>query len=180
MFSLNSYTLMLGAGDESPVDFKWVVFLTALIVFGIAFFILTKFVWPKILGGLDARDQKIADEIRGAEEARERANAALKEYEKSLAAAREEANQMIAKAKADATAVGNELRARNEQELTDLKHRASKDIESAKQSAINEIHAEAAMLATAVASKILQREITAADQQSLVDESLRELANVSR
>jgi len=178
MFILDS--LMLAADDASPVAFKVVPYITAIVVFGIAFFILATQVWPKILGGLDARDEKIANEIRSAEDARQRADDALAEYERNLAAAREEATQMIAKAKADAQAVANDLRARNDQELTEMKRRATQDIESAKHAAINEIHAEAAMLATAVASKILQREISANDQQQLIDESLRELSNVPR
>ncbi|MEM7228028.1 MAG: F0F1 ATP synthase subunit B [Planctomycetota bacterium] len=172
--------LMLAAEEGgSPVSFKIMPFITTLIVFGIAFFILATKIWPKILGGLDDRDAKIANEIRSAEEARERADNALKEYESSLAAAREESNQMIAKAKADATAVANELRERNEQQLGDMKQRATQEIESAKQAALNEIHAEAAVLATSIAGKILAREISADDQQALIDESLRELANVS-
>ena len=42
-------------------------------------------------------------------------------------------------------------------------------------SELAEIHAEAGALATAVASKILGREITVADQQQLVQESLAEM-----
>ena len=48
------------------------------------------------------------------------------------------------------------------------------DIESAKSAAVAEIHA-GLVLATAVASKILGREITVADQQQLVQESLAEM-----
>jgi len=38
------------------------------------------------------------------------------------------------------------------------------------------VHAQTASLATAIAGRILKREITPTDQQRLVDESLRELA----
>ena len=54
-------------------------------------------------------------------------------------------------------------------------HLGQADIESAKSAAVAEIHAEAGALATAVASKILGREITVADQQQLVQESLAEM-----
>ena len=152
--------------------------ITGLVVFVIAFVVVARLVWPKITKGLDEREQKIRDEIAAAEEAGRKANAALAEYEQNLAAAREEANQMIAKARSDAKAVADDLRSRNETDLADMKTRAARDIESAKQNAISELHAEAANLAAAVASKILQREISAGDQQRLVEESLQELNRV--
>ncbi len=152
-------------------------YFTAIVVFGGAVFILGAKVWPKILGGLDEREQKIRDEIRAAEEANAKATAALAEYEESLKAARAEATAMIAKAKSAAKTTADELRARNERELADMKERATKDIESAKQAAVAELHHEATMLASAMASKILQREISVDDQQRLIDESVAELAS---
>lgn len=163
-----------------PTQAAWLPFATALVVFLLAFGILYVKVWPQIVKGLDDRDNKIRQEIASAEAAREKANNALKEYEASLAEAREEAGRMIAKAREDAKAAADDLRARNDAELTELKSRARREIESAKQAAIAEIHAKAADLATAAASKILQREINAGDQQSLVEQSLQELATAQR
>ena len=71
--------------------------------------------------------------------------------------------------------MADELRAANDAELTQLRTKAMADIESAKSAAVAEIHAEAGALATAVAIKILGREITVADQQELVQESLAEM-----
>ncbi len=68
------------------------------------------------------------------------------------------------------------MRDRNEEQLVEMKQRATRDLEGAKRAAITELHAEAASLATEIASRILKREISAADQQQLVDESLGELA----
>ena len=57
-----------------------------------------------------------------------------------------------------------------------MKH--NPQIKEAKETAITELHAETAMLATAIATRILQREINVDDQQSLIDDSLRELESV--
>ena len=56
-----------------------------------------------------------------------------------------------------------------------MKQRATRDLESAKRAAITDLHAQVASLAADVASRILKREISAADQQRLVDESLSEM-----
>ena len=102
----------------------------------------------------------------------------MEEYEASLTTARQEAAEMINKAKADAKAVADALRSRNETELAEMKQRAHRDIETAKQAALVEIRGEAADLATVIAGKILQREISVDDQQRLVEESLKELGAV--
>lgn len=159
---------------------NWLPAVTALVVFLLAFGFLYMKVWPKIAQGLEDRENKIRQEIESAEQAREQAKAALAEYERSLASAREEANAMIVKAKADAKAAGEQLRARNEADLVEMKLRATRDIDSAKAAAIGELHTQAAMLAADIAAKILSRELTAQDQQRLINESLDELGAASR
>jgi F-type H+-transporting ATPase subunit b len=171
-------TLLLaaeGEGGGNPVSFELAPFVTAIVVFLIVLAILAAKVWPMITKGLDEREQKILDEIQSAESAREKANVALKEYEESLATARQEAGEMITKARDDAKAAGEELRRRNDAELTEMKLRATREIESAKQAAIADLHGQAAQLASAMAAKILQRDISPQDQQNLVEETLREL-----
>lgn len=171
---------LLAAEAGNPVSIQILPFITILVVFLITLWLLKSKVWPLILGALDEREQKMREEIQQAEESREQAKAVLAEYEKSLAEAREEANQMVVKAKQDAKKVADELRARNETELADLKDRATREIEAAKKAAITELHEESVVLAMQIARKILQREITADDQKRLVEESMQEFAGTSR
>jgi F-type H+-transporting ATPase subunit b len=162
----------------NPVLPQLIPAITAIVVFVIFFGVLRIVVWPKITSGLDERERKIRDDLKSAEEAREQAKREQEEHQKALEEAREEATDVIAKAKADAKQVADELRARNETELSEMKDRATRDIDAAKRSAINELHAEAATLAAHIAGKILKREISVEDQQRLVDESLSELGKV--
>jgi len=167
------------AAEGNPVVVQIMPLVTAIVVFGVAFFILRATVWPKITQGLDDRAEKIRNEIRSAEEAREQAKAAQAEYEQSLQTARQEAAEMISSAKASAKAAAAELRSQNEADLVELKQRANRDIEAARLAAVAEIYSEAADLAAAIASKVLQRQISVEDQQRLVDESLSELQPVT-
>ncbi len=169
-----------GAESAELMAANWLPAVTALVVFLLAFGFLYVKVWPKIVQGLEDRENKIRQEIESAEQAREQAKAALAEYERSLASAREEANAMIVKAKDDAKAAGEQLRVRSEADLVEMKQRATREIDSAKAAAIGELHRQAVMLATDMASKILAREMTAQDQQRLINESLDELGASSR
>ena len=168
-------------GDIQVLDIgNWLPGVTALVVFLIAFGILAWKVWPTITQALDEREAKIRYEIESAEQARQQARAALAEYERNLASAREEANAMIAKAKTDAKAVADELRSRNEAELTEMKQRATREIESAKHAAISSLYSEASNLAVTIAGKILEREISPSDQKRMIDESLHQLAKAGK
>jgi F-type H+-transporting ATPase subunit b len=157
---------------------NWLPAVTALVVFLLAFGFLALKVWPMITKGLDDREQKIRGAIAEADAAKEAAEAALAEYRENLMAARKEASEMIAKARADAKTLGEQLRRQNEEDLSGMKQRATLDIDSAKQAAITQLHAEASALAAAIAGNILQREISVEDQQRLVEETLSEMGRM--
>lgn len=177
---MDQFLHLIAAADGSEpglLDPNLLANITGIMVFLITLVVLWLFVWPKITKGLDDRNEKILTEIKSAEDAREQAKTALADYERELARAREESSQMINDARAQAKQLAEELRAKNEQELADRMARANADIEAAKSAAVSELHAEAANLATMIAGKILKREINAADEKQLVDESLAELGS---
>jgi F-type H+-transporting ATPase subunit b len=165
-------------GHADVMTMNWLPGVTTLAVFLVAVGILAWKVWPLILKGLDERERKIRETLAQADAAKAKADAALAEYQASLATARREAGEMIAKARADAKVAGEELRRRNEAELMELKQRATREIDAARQAAVAELHAEATSLAAAIAGKILEREITADDQRRLLDEALGELGRM--
>ncbi len=166
-----------GDHQAHPLDPEMINFFVALIVFGAAFGILAWKAWPAIVKGLDDRDNKIREEIYSAEQARQRANDALQEYEKSLAEARAEAAAMIEQTKAEQSRMAAEYRQEAEAQRAQMLESARSSIEAAKRAALNEIYAETAMLATDVASKILGREINPEDQKHLVQETLSEVSS---
>lgn len=172
--------ILAADGAANPVSFQALPAITAFVVFGVVFLVLAKFVWPGIAKGLDDRNNKIVSEIKAAEDARAAAKAAQAEFEKSLASAREEAANMIKQARADAQRVADELKARNDQELAEKVARANADIEAARKSAVAELQAQSAALATEIAGKILRRQVNDQDNQRLVQESLKELATSRR
>jgi len=172
--------LLLAADQAAPMQFDWVPHVFTLVVALSAFFILQRLVWPVITKALDAREAKILGDLKAADDAREQAKAALADYERSLANARQEATKMIAQARADAENVAAELRAKNESELADLKQRAMREIDAARLDAVTELHAEAAQLGVLIAGRILQREVSSADHERLMEESLKDLAAARR
>lgn len=150
--------------------------IATIIIFALVIFVLGTVVWPKILKGLDDRAGKIREEIAAAEAARKQANDALQMYEKNLAEARAEAQAMLDETKSQQAALAADLKSKADAELADLRDKARRDIDAARKAAVNELYAEAATLATTMASKVLQREVSEQDTKALLDQSLAELA----
>jgi F-type H+-transporting ATPase subunit b len=174
-------TLALAAegGDQNPLAFKLVPYISTLIVFGVVFFILQAKVWPIILKALGDREQKIRSEIEQAEQSRRQAEEALAQYQQALAEARVEAGKIIEEGKIAQQKVAADLKARTETELNSMRDAAKRDIEAARRQAVGEIYEHMATVATSIAGRILEREINVDDQRRLVDESLNKLQSVS-
>ena len=116
------------AEGVNPLAFKLLSYGTAIVVTLGLFTLLATLVWPKIIAGLDERYAKIKSEIDAAEKARHEAESAQKKFEDKLRQAQEEATRTIAAAQATARKVADDLRAKNDAELTEMKTRALADI----------------------------------------------------
>lgn len=152
---------------------------TAIVIFIIVFGISATMIWPKIVAGLDERNEKIVGEIAAAEDARKQAKDALDQYEQNLADARAESQKMLEETKAQQATLAANLKATADAELSAMREKAIADIDAAKKQALNELYSESVNLATVMAGKILAREVSVDDQQRLMDESLAEMKSVN-
>lgn len=149
--------------------------LTTLIIFVLLVVVLGKYAWGPILAGLKGREEKIRKDIADAETTRGQAEETLRQYTEKLRAAEEQVRQLLSKAATDAEKLSQGIRMRAQAEGEEIKERATRDIESAKNHALREVYEKTADLATEVASKILRRSLNADDQRDLVDRSLEQI-----
>ena len=150
----------------------------AIVAFLIVLVILTKYAWKPILTGLQDRENKIRQDLAQAEAANKSAQQTLADYERKLTEAHAEARKLLEQAKVDADKVRQRLAGETEAEIAKLRERAAAEIGQAKSQAVQELYSRAAELSVVFAEKVLQRNITDADTQSLVNNSLRELDEV--
>jgi F-type H+-transporting ATPase subunit b len=169
-----TYDLLADPHDSQT----WYSALWVLIIFLVMLAILYPTAWKNVLAGLKAREERIRKDIAEAEAARVRAESTLKEYNTQLAAAETRVRDMLAKATADGETIAAGIRTRAQQEAEETKDRALRDIEAARGQAVAELQAQAAVLATAVAEKILRRNLNSDDQRDLVNQSLAEMSAV--
>lgn len=174
----NLITTILAAEEHAaaanPVAFNWVPFVAALVIFVIVLGVLSTAVWPKILKGLDDRANKIREEIFAAEESRKKAAEMEAGHSRELAAAKAEAQRLIEQTRAEAARTAADLKVKAEADIAQMMEQARTSIDAAKKAAVQDIYNEAAGIATAAASKILERELNPADQARLIENSLTE------
>lgn len=154
--------------------------VTTLVVFVCLMLVLGKFAWGPIASGLKAREDKIRNDINEAEAARVKAEATLKEYSAKLAAAEDRIREMLGNATVEGEKLATSIRMKGQAEAEEIKERANKDIEAARDAALREIYERTADLATSVAERIIRRNLNPADQQDLVRQSLEQLKAVER
>jgi F-type H+-transporting ATPase subunit b len=146
-----------------------------LVVFGVSFWILGKFVFPRIAEALDRRQQAIEDSIDHAEQIRKEADQILAEYRERLAEARGQADEIVARARKTGEAAEGEILADARAKREEMMEQTRRDIEAETRRAIQEIRAEVADLTVLATEKVTRKSLTDEDHKRLVEEALAEL-----
>ena len=174
---LLSLLLQHEAAGQGPTPFDintGVIFWTVLI-FGILMVLLWRFAWPSILKSVEEREHRIKKQLEDAERANTEAQRLLDEHKKTIAGARTEAQEMIAKAKAVAQKERELLLAKAREEYEQLLARARKDIDAEKEKAIVALRREAVDLSIAAAAKVIDANLDTEANRRLVTDYLATL-----
>ncbi|HEX4956362.1 MAG TPA: F0F1 ATP synthase subunit B [Thermoanaerobaculia bacterium] len=164
-----------GAEASSPFAGDLGNALWTLVIFGIVLFVLGKFAWGPILKGLQDREDFIKKSLEDAKRDRDEAEARLKEYEQRLREARAEATAIVEEGRRDAEAAKARILEAAKEESGRQIERAKREIGIARDTAIKELYAQAAHLATDVASRIIRQELKPEDHARLVNEAIADL-----
>lgn len=146
-----------------------------LVIFLAVLAILSTFVWPNVLGGLQAREEKIREDLEAAEKANAEAQALLAGYQTKLDDAATEAQTMIAQARKDAEASGQKLIEEAKAEAAAQRERAVADIETAKRVALADLASQTSEMAMQVARGVVGRELSADDHADLINQALERM-----
>ena len=146
-----------------------------LILFGICLLILSKVAFPRIAEALDRRQKAIEDSIDTAERTRRDADELLAEYRERLTAARQQADDIVTRARKAGEQQEADFVARGKVRREELLEQARRDIQSETRRAIQEIRAEVADLTILATEKVTRKTLTDEDQRRLVQEAVSEL-----
>ncbi len=140
-------------------------------------FLVKKFAWGNITSILDARAEKITNDIDEAEAARKKAEELAAKREAELAGSRQEATTILETAKETAEKNKAHILSEASQEALRLKEKAQLEISQNKEEAMNSIKGDVADLTVNLAGKLLSQQLDSEGHRQLIDRYLNELGD---
>ncbi len=146
-----------------------------MLAFLIVFFILKKFAWPAIVGGLKRREETIAESLATAEKIKAEMAEMKNENEIILASAREERGKMLKEARETKDKIISEAKEQAKVEANKILTETQAAINAQKMAALTEVKNQVGKLVIEVSEKVLRKELGNKEAQeahikSLVDE----------
>jgi len=147
----------------------FVVLLAFLLFLGV----LVYFKVPGLLAGLlDKRADTIRAELEEARKLREEAQELRASFERKKADVKEQAQRIVAKAKADAEVAAQQARVDLEASIARRLRGAEDQIASAEAAAVREVRDSAINVAIGVAGGLIAKNLSAADAGKLIEDSI--------
>ena len=156
--------------QPDPGLFIWTI-LTFLVLVGL----LAKFAWRPLLDALEGRRATIAKALDDAQKARQELERLQRESAEMMRQARVEAESIVSRSRSDAEALREELKQKSRAEAASIVKNAEKQIQMETARAVQQIRTEAVELSVAIASKILKRQVSTEDHESLIEDTLKQV-----
>ena len=161
-----------------PGEFLNINFFTSLftLVNTIALFlVLKKFLFKPVMQMITDRQKEIDDMYDAAGAAEKNAKALEQAYQQKLSVAAETGERMVKDALKRGQDREEEIIRQANAQAAAILDKANADIAMEKKKAVNDAKDEISEMALAIAEKVVGRELTVADQASLVDAFIKEL-----
>jgi len=151
------------------------LFIWTIVTFLVLLTLLAKFAWRPLLTALDSRQETIRKALDDAAQAKLELEKLQRESAEIIKQARVEAEQVIARSRSDAERLKEELRQKAKADAEGIIRNAERQIQLETGRAIQQLRHEAVDLSVTIASKLLQRNLSAADNERLIEEALRQM-----
>lgn len=147
-------------------------FIWSLSVFVVFILIFLKLGVKHVLAAVDARESKIARELKESEEAYAKAKSMKEELDRLMKGAEAKISEMIKEASKDGEAIRAKAVETAREEIDAVRNRSLREIEAARHAAIVQLKTAVAEIAILVAEKIVREKLDASKQESVVGTAL--------
>ncbi|MBQ9197808.1 MAG: F0F1 ATP synthase subunit B [Clostridia bacterium] len=139
----------------------------------IMYLILKRVLFKPVQKMFETRKNQVDSIYAEASESREQAVSMKQEYEAKMASARAEADGLVRSAVQTAQKRSDAIVAEASSQASHLKQKAEEEIAKEKRQMLQDVRGEISDIAVSIASKVVEREISAQDHQDFVDEFIR-------
>jgi F-type H+-transporting ATPase subunit b len=146
-----------------------------LLAFIVTLLVLRRAALPRIGEALEKRANAIKESIESAERQRREADELLADYRQRLKEAREQADEIVARARKASEAALTEAAASGKEKREELIAAARRDIELETKRSLERIRREVADLTVIATEKVTRKSLDDDDHRRLIDEALSEV-----
>ena len=157
------------------VKFDPGLFIWTILTFLVLVALLTKFAWKPLLQMLDARQDAIKKSLADAETAKRELERLQEESSQIIRKARVEAESIVSKSWSDAEKLREEMKVKAKAEADAIVKESQRQIEIETGRALRQIRSEVADLSIAIASKVIQRNVSKEDNDRLIQDTLKQI-----
>ena len=156
------------------------LYIWTIVIFLLLVWAFNKLAWKPLKATLQAREDSIQKALDDARQARQELEKLNVESARILAEARSQADTILSRTRDDANRFREELRQKAQGEAQNIVKNAERQIELETARALQQIRAETVDLSLAVASKILQRNVSKEDNERLIEETFKQIESTQR
>lgn len=153
-------------------------FVWTIVNFLVLVVILNKLLYKPLLGMIEGRETDIKANLDKAEEAKNEAIKLKDEYVAQMQKARQEAQEIVQKATKLGEDTKSEIISDARAEAQRISEKATEEIKLERDKALSYLRDEVATLAVLAAGKVVEKNITPADQEKLVQDFIKGVGDV--
>jgi F-type H+-transporting ATPase subunit b len=172
LFAIAAPALADGSG---MTELRFDLTIWSIVIFVLLFLVLRKFAWGPILDGLNKREKSIESAVEEAKRVRDDMTRQRAEFQKQLDEANQQIPKLLAEARRDAELLKEEMRTQAAADINTERQRLRREIEVARDQALQDIWTQVANLATVISAQVIRRALAPDDHRRLVDEALTEI-----
>ena len=154
-----------GKGQGNLFSGSFADSLWTVVAFVTLVLVLTKVAWKPMLQALDARQNHIAQQIKTAEDSRQKAERMLDDYKR-------QGQNTVQQAAQEAQRHHQQTVEQTREEVLAMRRRAQEEIESARTTAMEELWLQTGDIVLRVGTEVLGRVVSPQDNQRLIEEAV--------
>ena len=151
------------------------LYIWTIVTFLVLVAALAKFAWRPLLEALERRQESIRKSLDDALKAKQELERLHVESQRILAEARADADKILSNTRSDANRFREELKQKAQSEAAGIVKNAERQIELETARALQQIRTEAVDLSVAIASKLLERNVSKEDNERLIEETFKQI-----
>ena len=151
------------------------LFIWTILTFLVLLALLAKFAWRPLLQALESRQELIRKSLDDAQQAKQELERLQAQSAQIIRQARVEADTIIANSRSDGERLREEIKQKARADSDVIVRNAERQIQLETTRALQQIRHEVADLSVQIASKLIQRNLSQADNEVLIEETLKQL-----